>query len=103
MRIYRNQDVLWRDEDDQRKRAYERLSMGENVEDMGTSILFSDGMMLSLNLLGTEIWKLCDGKTAEEIISELLHRFDVDEEVLKQDTMNFLHELSQKGFNSYEQ
>ena len=103
MRIYRNQDVLWRDEDDQRKRAFERLSMGENVEDMGTSILFSDGMMLSLNLLGTEIWKQCDGKTAEEIISGLLDQFEVDEEVLRQDTMNFLNELSQKGFIRYEQ
>ncbi len=102
MRIYRNQDVLWRDEDDQRKRALDCLSLGENVENIGTSILFSDGMMLSLNLLGTEIWKQCDGKTAEEIISGLLDRFDVDEEVLKKDTMNFLHELSQKGFIRYE-
>ena len=102
MRVFRNPDVLWREEDEPRAQAYEELSKGENVEEIGTSVLFSDGVMLSLNILGTEIWKRCDGWSVEEIIAELVELFDVDPDVLREDTAVFLTELEQKGFIRYE-
>ena len=102
MKIYRNPEVLWREEDEPKAEAYAGLSAGEDVSEVGTSVLFADGIMLSLNVLGTEIWKLCDGKTVDEIVSELTAQFDVDPAVLREDASAFLSELNEKGFIRYE-
>jgi GeoRSP system PqqD family protein len=100
--IFRNPDVMWREEDDATFEAMDLLEKGENAEEVGTSLLFADGMMVSLNILGTEIWKRCDGRTVEDLLAELLDEFDVEPEVLRQDMDSFLQELSAKGFIRYE-
>ncbi len=102
MKVFRNPDILWREEDDSKTEALDILSKGEDASDIGTSVLFSDGVMLSLNVLGTEIWKLCDGKSVEEIVSALLPRFEVESDVLKKDALKFLSELAEKRFIHYE-
>ena len=102
MKVSRNPDILWREEDEPKADAYAGLSRGEDVSDVGTSVLFSDGVMLSLNVLGTEIWKRCDGRSVDEIVSDLTSQFDVEHAVLRQDVMEFLTELEQKGFIHYE-
>lgn len=102
MRIIRNPEVLWREEDEPKAEAYEGLAQGENVSEVGTSVLFADGIMLSLNVLGTEIWKRCDGRGMEDIVAELITVFDVEPDVLRQDATSFLDELEQKGFIRYE-
>lgn len=99
--IHRNPDVMWREEADALARVREALDRGEAVEETGTSVLFSGGTMLSLNYLGTEIWKLCDGRTPEGIVAELLPQFEVDEAVLREDVQAFLDELAVKGFIRY--
>ena len=101
-KIYRNPDVMWREEDESREQANEALEKGEDAENIGTSLLFSDGMMVTLNLLGTEIWKMCDGRDVDEIVAELLPQFDVDADVLKNDVAGFFEELAGKGFIRYE-
>jgi GeoRSP system PqqD family protein len=101
-KIVRNPDVMWREEDDAAAEAVEALERGDDVEVIGTSLLFADGMMVTLNLLGTEIWKLCDGRSTEEIIAVLQEQFDVEPEVLRSDVAGFLAELFQKGFVEYE-
>lgn len=102
-RVQRNPDVLWREEDDARAQAYEGLEQGDDVEELGTSLLFSDGVMVTLNILGTEIWKLCDGRSVDEILSALMQQFDVEADVLKADVTFFLAELAGKGFIRYEE
>ncbi len=102
MRIFRNPDVMWREEDELKEKAYNDLESGNDVEDIGTSVLFADGIMLSLNILGTEIWKRCDGKTFDEIVSELVQVFDVDMEVLRKDASGFLAELEKEKYIYYE-
>ena len=102
MKVFRNPDVLWREEDEQKARAHEELAKGEDVEEIGTSVLFADGIMLSLNILGTEIWKQCDGRDVDEIIADLSDRFEADPEVLRKDAADFLNELERKGFIRYE-
>ncbi len=99
--IHRNPDVLWREEDEQRDQAQTALEQGGDAGDIATSLLFKDGVMLSLNILGTEIWKLCDGRTSEEIVAELLSCFEVDEDELRTDVTGFLNELKEKGFIHY--
>lgn len=101
MKVYRNPEVVWREEDESRAEAYAALSKGQDVRDVGTSVLFSDGVMLSLNLLGAEIWKRCDGRSVDEIVSDLTKEFDVEPAVLKKDALEFLAELSAKGFIRY--
>lgn len=102
MKVFRNPDVLWREEDEQKAQAYEGLSKGEDVADVGTSVLFADGAMLSLNVLGTEIWKRCDGRSVDEIVESLLADFDAEPGELRADTLGFLSELQQKGLIWYE-
>ncbi len=94
---------MWREEDEYREQALEGLEKGDDVEDVGTSVLYSGGQMLSLNLLGTEIWKLCDGRTMDEIVSSLVESFEVEPEVLKNDAAAFVDELKEKKFIRYEE
>lgn len=102
MKIFRNPDVLWREEDESKAEVFEGFSHGDDVSEIGTSVLFSDGIMLSLNILGTEIWKQCDGKTLEELSNALLDQFEVEPDVLRKDMIAFLAELKEKDFVRYE-
>ena len=102
MKIYRNPDVLWREEEEASREALAVLERGDDVEEMGTSLLFADGVMVTLNLLGTEIWKMCDGIDSEELINALLAQFEVEEDVLREDVQLFLDDLLSKGFIRYE-
>lgn len=102
MKIFRNPDVMWREEDELKRQAYEGLEKGDDVEDVGTSVLFIEGNMLSLNILGTEIWKRCEGKTIDEVVSELAEVFEADKETLRNDVSGFVNELRGKGYIYYE-
>lgn len=100
-KVQRNPDVLWREEDESREQALAGLEQGEDVAGLGTALLFHNGQMVSLNILGAEIWKLCDGRTKAEIVAELLALFEVGEEELLADVTAFLAELAAKGFIQY--
>ncbi len=100
--VRRNPNVMWREEDEALAGALEALDRGEDAGEVGTSVLFSGGTMLSLNLLGTEIWKLCDGRSVAGIVAELLREFEVEEDTLREDVEAFLDELAEKGFITYE-
>lgn len=100
-RIQRNPNVMWREESDALNEAQTGLDQGQDIGDIGTAVLFSGGAMLSINFLGTEIWKLCDGRGMDSIVAELLEQFDVEEDLLRSDVQTFLDELSKKGFITY--
>lgn len=99
--IQRNPDVMWREEADALAAAEAGLERGEDVGELGTAILFLGGAMLSINILGMEIWKLCDGRDADGIVTALLREFDVEEELLRSDVLDFLDELRTRGFITY--
>jgi len=101
-KIFRNPEVLWREEDEPKAQALEGLARGEDTGDVGTSVLFADGVMVSLNVLGTEIWKRCDGRSIDEIVAELTVQFEVEDAVLREDARAFLEELFMKDFIRYE-
>jgi GeoRSP system PqqD family protein len=99
--IIRNPDVMWREELDAMLEVQSGLERGDDVGDVGdvgTAVLFSGGAMLSINFLGTEIWKLCDGRNIDSIVSELLDQFEVEREELHADVQAFIDELVKKGF-----
>ena len=93
-KILRNPDVLWREET--------MDSEAGSPEETVAGILFADGQMLSLNELGMEIWKLCDGRTADDVVDLLLAEFEVAPEVVRADVAAFLADLATKGFIRYE-
>ncbi|MBI5441513.1 MAG: GeoRSP system PqqD family peptide chaperone [Deltaproteobacteria bacterium] len=97
-RVYRNEEVLWREEEDALAEAEEKLAGDGDVADLGTSILFAGGEIVALNLLGTEIWKRCDGRTVEEIVAGLLEQFEVEADVLRTDVEAFLADLAGRGW-----
>ena len=97
MKVFRNPDAQWREEDQYKEQAYKGLDTGEDVAEIGTSIILLSGKMHSLNLLGTEIWKLCDGRTLQDIVIELQKTFDVEEEVLREDVTEFLKQMKAEG------
>jgi GeoRSP system PqqD family protein len=102
-KIQHNPNVMWREEEEVLAGAREGLDRGEDVAEMGTSVLFSGGTMLSLNFLGTEIWKRCNGRDLDDIVVELLEEFEVDEVTLRADVTLFLDELAEKGFINHEE
>ena len=51
----------------QKEKALKGLQAGEDVSNEGTSIILMHGKIHALNILGTEVWKVCDGKTLDEI------------------------------------
>lgn len=97
MKLYRNPDAMWREEDKFKEQAYSALQTGGDVSEIGTSIILHSGKMHSFNVLGTEIWKLCDGRTREDIVSELRKTFEVDEDMLRKDVSEFLERLKEEG------
>jgi GeoRSP system PqqD family protein len=97
MKVFRNKDAMWREEDRFKDEAYKGLDTGEDVSEIGTSIVLHSGKMHSFNILGTEIWKLCDGRTVEDIVSALREKFDVEEEILREDVNAFLKNLKEEG------
>jgi pyrroloquinoline quinone biosynthesis protein D len=100
-RIVRNPDILWREEDEAIEEATALLEEGKDAAEIGTAILFSDGTMVTLNLLGTEIWKRCEGLTEEELVAELIEEFEVEADILRHDVSAFLNELAEKRYISY--
>jgi pyrroloquinoline quinone biosynthesis protein D len=101
VKVFRNPDILWRVEDEAFEEAGALLEQGADAADIGTAVLFADGTMVSLNILGAEVWKLCDGREENAIVEALLEQFDVDRQTLSRDIAAFLAELADKGFIRY--
>lgn len=100
-KVLRNPDVMWRVEEEIMAETLRALECGEDIAEQGTSVLFSGGTMMALNLVGSEIWKICDGLTVEEIAARLHAQFEVEEDILREDVRFFLDELAEKGFVTY--
>ncbi|HEY3358943.1 MAG TPA: PqqD family protein [Polyangia bacterium] len=71
---------------------------GADAGDAPASILLLHGTMLSLNGVGTEIWRRCTGVTATELVAALAPEFEVEPAVLERDVSAFLADLARHGF-----
>jgi pyrroloquinoline quinone biosynthesis protein D len=103
-KLVRHPDVNWRVES--HREAHVREVLGdpsraeEDVEarDVGTVTILAGGIMHQLNLLGGEIWKLCDGTLdRDSLVGHLLELFEVDENILRADAETFIDEMAEKG------
>jgi pyrroloquinoline quinone biosynthesis protein D len=104
MKLNRNPDVNWRTEPHREQKALEVLedpARGEEDQDvdaLGTVTLLSGGVMHQLNLLGGEIWKMCDGsRDRDGMAGELAAVFEAEREVVREDLDIFLDDMIRMG------
>ena len=98
LRYSRHPDAVWREEAEAKGRAESGLESGDDVAELATSTVLLGGTVVTLNLLGTEIWKRCDGSSLEEIADAIAELFDAERDVLHEDLSAFLDDLLQRGF-----
>ena len=95
----RRPGLAWRDEEEARREVLATLEGGGDVVDEGTLILVDSGQVFELNLLGADIWKLCDGeRTVGEVVDDLLNRYDVERDELEKDVRAFLSQMEERGW-----
>ena len=67
------------------------------VVPVGTAMVDFNGM-INLNETGAFLWeKLEHGASEEELLSEMLEAYDVDEQTAKAGVQNFIRELKEAG------
>ena len=103
-KLSRNPDVNWRVESHREAHVREvledpsRASEDAEALEVGTVTILASGVMHQLNLLGGEIWKLCDGTVDRDSLTvQLLELFDVDADTLRSDADAFIDEMTKKG------
>ena len=102
-KLTRNPSVNWRVETHREERTKEiLLDPDREAEDaeagtVGTVTLLNDGVMHQLNLMGGEIWKLCDGRFDRKgMLDSLLEIFDADRDTVAEDLDQFLSDMIQR-------
>jgi pyrroloquinoline quinone biosynthesis protein D len=95
----RRAGIAWREEPEAAREALEALEAGRDAGSEGTLLIVERGRITELNLLGGEIWKLCDGsRDAAAIVEALLPRFEVGRDELSADVGAFLADLVGRGW-----
>jgi pyrroloquinoline quinone biosynthesis protein D len=98
-RYRRRPGLPWREEPDAARDALAALEAGGDAGGEGTLLIVERGRITEINLLGGEIWKLCDGtRDLAAIVAELLPRFEVEREELERDVAEFLADLAARGW-----
>ena len=98
-RYRRRPGLPWREEPDAARDALATLEAGGDAGGEGTLLIVERGRITELNLLGGEVWKLCDGsRDVAAIVEELLPRFEVEREELARDVAEFLADLLARGW-----
>jgi pyrroloquinoline quinone biosynthesis protein D len=95
----RRPGLPWREEPDAARDALAALEAGRDAGGEGTLLVVERGRITEFNILGGEIWKLCDGtRDVGAIVEELLPRFEVGREELTGDVREFLADLVARGW-----
>jgi pyrroloquinoline quinone biosynthesis protein D len=98
-RYRRRPGIAWREEVDAAREALTALEAGRDAGGEGTLLIVERGRITELNILGGEIWKLCDGtRDVGAIVEALLPRFEVGREELEGDVTEFLADLAGRGW-----
>jgi len=99
MLFRRRPNIAWREEKEARQEVVAALEEGREAADEGTLVLVDAGQVFELNLLGADIWKLCDGRrSVEEIVDELQQGYEVGRRELESDVRDFLEEMKERGW-----
>ena len=92
-KLLRNPGVMWREEPGAREKTQD--GGGQEIPCL---TLVHLGNMHQLNLVGAEVWKLCDGSLGvDEIVGDILSRFDAGRGEIAEDVQAFVDDLLEKG------
>lgn len=98
-RYRRRRGIAWREEGEARQEAIEALAAGEDASSRGTLLLVVSGQIFELNLVGADVWKLCDGeRTVAQIVDELIESYEVSREELERDVRAFVADMEGRGW-----
>ena len=101
--LKRNQEIVWRVEKQREAEVAKALEAGSDPGEQGTVLLIVSGTMHQLNMVGGTIWQLADGsRSMDQITDDLVEDYDVDRSELEEDVINFVDDLVQRGWLSYE-
>ena len=101
--LVRDAKIIWRVEKKRENEVLQALESGEEPSDHGTVILVVAGTMHQLNYVGGSIWQLCDGsRDIKAIIAHLSAEFEVTIDELASDVQDFIDDLIERGWLSYE-
>jgi len=98
--LVRDPGVLWRVEKRREEQALRILAgeEGGDAEALGTMTLLAGGSMHQLNLMGGEVWKLCDGtRDRASILAAIAGGFEAGEEDVRETVDAFLADLLGRG------
>ena len=74
-----------------------KISLKQRHEGEITLVCSKNMELLYLNKVGSFIFELCDGKnTLDDIVTQLLNKFDVEKEILIADLMDIIRDLQFK-------
>jgi pyrroloquinoline quinone biosynthesis protein D len=97
--LNRNSELVWRDEPERKVEIMAELEAGKDAGDEGWVIIVDGGEINQLNLLGGEIWLLCDGTRDQNgVVEELLKHYEVPRELLEVDVGGFIKECLDRGW-----
>ncbi len=98
-RYRRRPGLAWREEPEAARDALAALEAGRDAGGEGTLLIVERGRITELNVLGGEIWKLCDGsRDLGAIVDELLARFEAPREEVARDVGEFVADLVSRGW-----
>jgi hypothetical protein len=64
------------------------------IDDESVIFIASAGVVISLNSVGTDVWRqLAHQSSVRSIISALMEKYDVDSDVASRETREFIHKL----------
>lgn len=98
--LTREPSVFWRVEARREEQARRILAGQEegDAEALGTMTLLAGGSMHQLNVVGGEIWKLCDGTRDRAAVAEALReRFEAGGDELRGAVDEFVEDLLARG------
>jgi GeoRSP system PqqD family protein len=103
MKPKRNPDVQWRMEKGMYESAKEKAKNDEDYEDIGVLTLMVGNSIHQLNLVGAEVWIRINGiNRVEKMVQEIAELFAVDPEMIKEDVVEFLNSIKERGWITIE-
>jgi len=95
----RHPSVVWREEKGVEDKLLVPLEQEEAAREKGGITLIVSGIIHQLNLLGAEIWKLCDGThTVAEIADILTTKYKDEVSLSAYDVQAFIADLLERGW-----
>lgn len=83
--------------------AKSKAEKGEDYEDIGVITLMDGSSIHQLNLVGAEVWLRINGiNRVDRLVEEISGIFDVDTEKTKEDVLEFLNSIKERGWITIE-